>query len=80
MQRYTILFITVDALHVSGGFSAHHQELKDCTYSIWYVLGLLLLPLAWLGLKFQVILLIFLHMSVARVGASGAPSPPQTAE
>jgi len=28
MQRYTILFITVNALHVSGGFSAHHQELK----------------------------------------------------
>jgi hypothetical protein len=28
MQRYTIFFITVNALHVSGGFSAHHQELK----------------------------------------------------
>jgi hypothetical protein len=27
MQRYTVLFITVNALHVSGGFSAHHQEL-----------------------------------------------------
>jgi hypothetical protein len=26
MQRYTIFFITVNALHVSGGFSAHHQE------------------------------------------------------
>jgi len=24
MQRYTIFFITVNALHVSGGFSAHH--------------------------------------------------------
>jgi hypothetical protein len=49
MQRYTIFFITVDALHVSGGFSAHHQELKNCTRSIWYVPGLLLLLLAWLG-------------------------------
>jgi hypothetical protein len=49
MQRYTIFFITVNALHVSGGFSAHHQELKNCTNSIWYVPGLLLLPLAWLG-------------------------------
>ena len=29
MQRYTIFFITVNALHVSGGFSAHHQELKS---------------------------------------------------
>jgi hypothetical protein len=26
--RYTIFFITVNALHVSGGFFAHHQELK----------------------------------------------------
>jgi hypothetical protein len=28
MQRYTMVFITINALHVSGGFSAHHQELK----------------------------------------------------
>jgi hypothetical protein len=28
MQRYTIFFIAVNALHVSGGFSAHHQDLK----------------------------------------------------
>jgi hypothetical protein len=28
MQRYTTVFITVNALHVSGGSSAHHQELK----------------------------------------------------
>ena len=41
MQRYTIFFIIVNALHVSGGFSAHHQELKNCTRSIWYELGLL---------------------------------------
>jgi hypothetical protein len=37
MQRYTIFFIIVNALHVSGGFSAHHQELNICTHSIWYV-------------------------------------------
>jgi hypothetical protein len=53
MQRYTIFFIIVNALHVSGGFSSHHQDLKNCTHSIWYVPGLLLLPLAWLGWKFQ---------------------------
>jgi hypothetical protein len=41
MQRYTIFFITVNALRVSGGFSAHHQEFKNCTHSIWYVPGLL---------------------------------------
>jgi hypothetical protein len=37
MQRYTILFIIVTALHVSGGFSAHHQELKNCIHSTWHV-------------------------------------------
>jgi len=41
MQCYTVFFIIVSALHVSGGFSAHHQELKNCTNSIWYVPGLL---------------------------------------
>ena len=41
MQRYTVFFITVNALRVSGGFSAHQQELKNCTHSIWYVPGLL---------------------------------------
>ena len=28
MQHYTMIFITMSALHVSGGSSAHHQELK----------------------------------------------------
>jgi hypothetical protein len=39
MQRYTIFFIAVNALHVSGGFSTHHQELKiqNYTHSIWHV-------------------------------------------
>jgi len=41
MQRYTLFFIIVSAVHVSGGFSAHHQELKNCTHSIWYVSSLL---------------------------------------
>ena len=41
MQRYTIFFIILNALHVSGGFSAHHQELKNCTRRIVYTPGLL---------------------------------------
>jgi len=41
MQRYTIFFITVNSLHVSGGFSDHHQELRNCTHSIGYMSGLL---------------------------------------
>ena len=28
MQHYTVFFIAVNALHVSGGPSTHHQELK----------------------------------------------------
>ena len=28
MQRYTVVFITINDLRVSGGSSAHHQELK----------------------------------------------------
>jgi hypothetical protein len=41
MQCYTIFVITVNALHVSGSFSTHHQELKNCTHSIWYMSSLL---------------------------------------
>ena len=41
MQRYTIFFITVNTLHVSGGFSAHHQGLKNCTHGIGCVPSLL---------------------------------------
>jgi hypothetical protein len=41
MQRFTIFFIVAIAVHDWGGFSAHHQELKNCTQSIWYVPGLL---------------------------------------
>jgi len=41
MRRYTIFFITVNSLHVSGGFSAHHQEIKNCTHSIRYMSSLL---------------------------------------
>jgi hypothetical protein len=28
MQHYTVVFIAIIALHVWGGSSAHHQELK----------------------------------------------------
>jgi len=40
-QSYTIFFIIVNALHDSGGFFAHHRELKNRTHGIWYVSGLL---------------------------------------
>jgi hypothetical protein len=40
MQRYTIYLFLWHALHVSGGSSAHHQELKNCIYSIGYLSNL----------------------------------------
>jgi len=40
MQCYTIFFIIVNALRVSGGFSAQRQELKNCTHSIGYMSSL----------------------------------------
>jgi len=40
IQRYTIFFITVHALHISDGFSAHHQKLKNCTHSTRYMSSL----------------------------------------
>jgi hypothetical protein len=32
---YTIFFIIISALHVSGGFSAHHQELIKLHVQPW---------------------------------------------
>jgi hypothetical protein len=49
MQFCIIFFITVNGLHVSGGFSAHHQELKT-VHTAWGIcqtcLGLLLVVAA----------------------------------
>jgi len=41
MLRYTIFFISVNDLHVSGGFFAHHQALENCKHSIGYMSSLL---------------------------------------
>jgi hypothetical protein len=42
------IFIIVNAVHVSGGFSAHHQELKNFIHSIGYM-PILLAATASLG-------------------------------
>jgi len=47
MQRYTIFFIVVYVLQVSGGFSACHQELKTVHTTSGICRSCLLLPLAW---------------------------------
>jgi len=41
MQSFIIFIIIFYALHVSGAFCAHYQELKNCTHSIWYMPGFL---------------------------------------
>jgi hypothetical protein len=40
---HTMFFITISALHLSGGFSAHHQELIKLYVQPW-VLSLSLEP------------------------------------
>jgi hypothetical protein len=37
MQLHTIYLFLWNTLHVSGGTPAHHQELKNCIYSIGYL-------------------------------------------
>jgi hypothetical protein len=49
MQRYTIFFITVNALYFSGGFPAHHQELKTVHTASGICQACVLLPLAWVS-------------------------------
>jgi len=46
-----MLFIIISVLHVSGGFSAHHQELiKTLCAAVGIVMLSCCLPLVWLGL------------------------------
>jgi hypothetical protein len=56
MQPYTMFFIVVSALHVSSYFSAHHQELKNCTCSIGTCQTCVLLPLVWLSRSLFILL------------------------
>jgi hypothetical protein len=49
MQRCIILFTIVNALHVSSGFSAHHQELKSVHAASSICQTYLLLLLAWMS-------------------------------
>ena len=47
MQRCVILIIIFNALHVSSGFSAHHQERKSVHATLGICQTCLLLPLVW---------------------------------
>jgi hypothetical protein len=48
MQHNTMFFIVVSTLHVSSGFSAHHQELKT-VHVASVLVKRVLLPLACLS-------------------------------
>jgi len=62
MQRYTIFFITVIALHVSGGFSAYHQELKKLHTASGICQACLLLPLAWVSSIYPMLCVQFFEL------------------
>jgi hypothetical protein len=49
MQRCIILFVIINVVHVSSGFSVHHQELKSVHAASGICLTCLLLPLAWMS-------------------------------
>jgi hypothetical protein len=53
MQRYTVFFIAVNALHFQAVFSAHRQMLKNFTHSIWYRSSLLAATASVGELEFQ---------------------------
>jgi hypothetical protein len=50
MQRFTMVFITINGLHVRGGSSAHHRELKTVnTASDFLSSFFCFLPLSWVS-------------------------------
>ena len=49
MQHYTIFFIIVNAVHVPGGFSAHHQSSRTVHTASGMCQVCLLLLLVWLS-------------------------------
>jgi hypothetical protein len=61
MQQYTIFFVTVNALHISGGFSAHHQKLKTVHTAPGICQACLLLPLA----DIYIYIYIYIYMYIS---------------
>jgi hypothetical protein len=49
MHSYTMFFFVVSSLRFSSGFSAHHQELKNCICNIGTSQTYVLLSQAWLS-------------------------------
>jgi hypothetical protein len=49
MQLIHCYFIIISAVHVSSGFSAHHQELIKLCAALGTVMLSFCLPLVWMG-------------------------------
>jgi hypothetical protein len=62
MQSFIVLFITVNAVHVSSSFSAHHQELKSVHAASDICQICLLLPLAVTANKFDKYLTLYVQI------------------
>jgi hypothetical protein len=45
---YAVFFIIITALHISGDFSSHLQELKNCMCSLGIVMLSCSLPPVWM--------------------------------
>ena len=73
MQRYTVFFIIVNALHVSGGFSAHHQELKTVNTAFGMCHACLLLPLAVAAGKYGTYQMLCVQFSAPDDGRRNRP-------
>jgi hypothetical protein len=50
-----MFFIIISAHHVSGGFSAHHQELIKLYVQPWVLSLFPAVPLVWMGWNFSAV-------------------------
>ena len=64
MQRYTIVFITIYALHISGGSYAHHQELKTIHSFRYLPRFFCFLPLSWVENSLTIAVMQTLYNSI----------------
>jgi hypothetical protein len=72
MQRYMMFFITVNALHVSGGFSARHQGSKTVHTESGICQACLLLPLAVTTSKLDIYRMLCVDFELLMMGGETA--------
>jgi hypothetical protein len=72
MQHYTVFFIAVNALHVSGGFSARHQELKTVNTASGICQACLLLLLVVAASKLDIYQMLCIQFELLMMGRKTA--------